>query len=218
MLEQNDIVLFYPIIQSNRAAANGILYSRQCYHSLMRRSGFVLVGGSSSRMGRDKALLPYRGERLVDHIAREVRDAAGSVTLVGAAERYGSLGYRAISDKIAGRGPLGGVHAALSDTAAEWNLVVACDMPRLERALLEGLLERAEQQGCDCLVPLPAPHKVEPLCAVWRRSALAKIEAALNGGVLRMTDVLQLLDTHYWTGAAAWFANANTPRDWVRHA
>ncbi len=184
----------------------------------MRRSGFVLVGGSSSRMGCDKALLPYRGERLVDHIARQVRGAAGSVTLVGAAERYGALGYRVISDQIAGRGPLGGVHAALSDTEAEWNLLVACDMPRLEQALLEGLLDRAEEQGCDCLVPLSAPHKVEPLCAVWRRSALAKIEAALFDGVLRMTDALQLLDTHYWTGAAAWFVNANTPQEWARHA
>ena len=184
----------------------------------MRRSGFVLVGGNSSRMGRDKALLPYRGGRLVDYIARQVRGAAGSVTLVGAAERYGALGYRVIPDKIAGRGPLGGVHAALSDTSAEWNLLVACDMPRLEQALLEDLLERAEQLGCDCLVPISAPNKVEPLCAVWRRSALAKVEAALNEGVLRMTDALQLLDTHYWTGAAACFANANTPREWARHA
>jgi molybdopterin-guanine dinucleotide biosynthesis protein A len=184
----------------------------------MRRSGYVLVGGNSSRMGRDKAMLPYRGERLVDYIAREVRGAAGSVTLVGAAERYGALGYRVIPDKIAGRGPLGGVHAALSDTSAEWNLLVACDMPRLEQALLENLLGRAEELGCDCLVPLSAPNKVEPLCAVWRRSALAKIEAALNAGVLRMTDALQLLDTHYWTGAEACFANANTPREWARHA
>lgn len=184
----------------------------------MRRSGFVLVGGSSSRMGRDKALLPFRGEPLVGRIARQVREAAGSVVLVGAAERYAALGYPTISDEVPGRGPLGGVHAALSWTTAEWNLVVACDMPHLETAFLEALLDRAEQDPCDCLAPLSAPAKTEPLCAVWRRPALPKIEHLLQQGVRRMSDALKLLDTHYWPAQAAWFANVNTPREWARHA
>jgi molybdopterin-guanine dinucleotide biosynthesis protein A len=184
----------------------------------MHRSGFVLVGGSSSRMGRDKALLPFHGERLVDRIARQVREAAGSVTLVGAAGRYTDLDYKVIEDKIPGCGPLGGIHAALSESTAEWNLIVACDMPRLETTFLEALLDRAEQEACDCLVPLSLPSKPEPLCAVWRRPALVRIEAALQSGVRRMSDTLKLLNTHYWQADPAWFANANTPQEWARHA
>jgi molybdenum cofactor guanylyltransferase len=185
----------------------------------MRRAGFVLVGGSSSRMGRDKALLPYRGATLLDRVAGEVRAAAGSVALVGAAERYADLGYETISDRIPDRGPLGGVYTALAQTAAEWNLIVACDMPRLERVFLANLLDQADRHGPECLVPLSAEDKPEPLCAAWHRSALPKVQAALTGGVLRMSDALKLLDTHYWTTtAAAWFANANTPQDWARHA
>ncbi|MCE5310330.1 MAG: molybdenum cofactor guanylyltransferase [Acidobacteriales bacterium] len=184
----------------------------------MRRSGFVLVGGSSSRMGQDKSLLPFRGETLLDHIARQVLTATGSVTLVGAPERYTGLGYRAIPDHIPGCGPLGGVHAALSETRAEWNLIVACDMPQLDGAFLNTLLSQAEQENCECLVPVSAPGKTEPLCAAWHRTALAEVETALRNGVRCMRDALKLLKTKHWPADPAWFANANTPQEWATHA
>jgi len=184
----------------------------------MRRSGFVLVGGASSRMGRDKALLEFRGRPLLDYVARQVLEAAGSVTLVGAPERYTALGYQSIPDRQPGQGPLGGVEAALRSTKSEWNLIVACDMPQLEASFLEALLDEAEQNTCDCLVPLPAPGRPEPLCAAWHRGALGKVEAALKDGVRRMSDALQFLDTHYWPAGPDWFANVNTPREWARHA
>ena len=64
------------------------------------RAGFVLAGGRSSRMGRDKALLPLDGHTLVDHIAGLVQRAAGNVTLIGPPERYATLGYPVIPDLI----------------------------------------------------------------------------------------------------------------------
>ena len=146
-----------------------------CYYHLMEsrgrfmptsRAGFVLAGGRSSRMGQDKALLPWKGSTLIESVAREVFDAVGNVTLIGSPERYGDLGFPVISDKIAGCGPLGGLHAALSATTAEWNLLVACDMPGVTRQLLEGLLEAAEASGADALVP-QTPGGLEPLCAVY---------------------------------------------------
>src|SRR5512142_2916527 len=112
-----------------------------------RSAGFVLAGGRSSRMGQDKALLPWKGSTLIESVAREVFNAAGSVTLIGSPERYGSLGFPVISDKIQGCGPLGGLHAALSVTTAEWNILVACDMPAVTSELLKELLAAAEVSG-----------------------------------------------------------------------
>ena len=59
----------------------------------MNRAAFVLAGGRSSRMGRDKACLPLEGRPLVDHVASKARDVTGNITLVGAISRYANLGY-----------------------------------------------------------------------------------------------------------------------------
>jgi len=74
------------------------------------RAGYVLVGGRSSRMGRDKALLPFRGEPLACSVARQVELAAGSVVMVGDPDLYGSLRYPVIPDAFPGEGPLSGIN------------------------------------------------------------------------------------------------------------
>src|SRR3981081_963293 len=83
------------------------------YMESVTRAGFVLVGGNSSRMGKDKARLPFGGGTLAEYVAKAVREAAGSVTLVGAPERYLSLGFPMLTDIRKGAGPLSGIHTAL---------------------------------------------------------------------------------------------------------
>ncbi len=104
------------------------------------RAGFVLAGGRSSRMGRDKALLPLDGRTLIDRVAGLVQRAAGNVTLIAPEGRY--MGYPVIPDLIANQGPLGGLYTALSATKASWNLLVACDMPGVTLEFLENLFAR----------------------------------------------------------------------------
>jgi molybdopterin-guanine dinucleotide biosynthesis protein A len=189
-----------------------------CYHFCMERTGFVLVGGRSTRMGRDKALLPYRGVTLVQHVAVCVEAAAGSVALVGPPEAYGALGYPVIPDVYPGQGPLSGIHAALGSSRAEWSLIVACDMPSVTPEFLRSLLEAAEQEGGDCLLPCSPSGRPEPLCAVYRRSALPVLAEALHRNVRKVTAALEGLRVIGWpVAAAAWFENVNTPREWAMH-
>ena len=181
---------------------------------LVRRAGFVLVGGKSSRMGCDKALLPFHGEPLARHIAAVVATAAGSATFVGDPEIYGHLGYAVVRDRKPGLGPLSGIHAALSVSDRDWNLIVACDMPEITAPFLTNLLDLAEQRDADCLVPAGPSGRPEPLCAVYHRRSLAHIEAALEAGVFKVmhafggakVSVCPVMD-------AALFQNCNTPRN-----
>lgn len=184
----------------------------------MNRTGFVLTGGRSSRMGRDKPLLPFRGKTLVEHIAAEVREAAGSVTLVGGAERFRSLNLPAIADIKPDCGPLGGIVTALEFSTAEWNLVVACDMPAVSAGFLRSLLDDAERTGCECLVPVSPAGRIEPLCAVYRRTCLPELRRALDAGTRKMTDILEALNAvKRSVQESGFFRNLNTPEEWVTH-
>jgi molybdenum cofactor guanylyltransferase len=186
-----------------------------CYHLLMdSTAGFVLTGGRSSRMGRDKALLPIDGSVLVERTAEVVRAAAGSVTLIGAPGRYSHLGLPVLPDLVPDGGPLCGLHTALKITRADWNLVVACDMPGLTVAFLGDLLAAAQQLGCACLAPQTGSG-LHPLCAVYHRRSADAVEFAIQHKSLKMHDLLKSLGAVSWPVAdASLLENVNTPLEW----
>lgn len=182
------------------------------------RAGFVLVGGNSSRMGQDKARLPFQGKTLVEHVAAAVAEAAGSVTLVGAPERYATLGLPMLADTRAGAGPLAGIHTALGASRAAWNLIVACDMPGISGAFLQSLMAAAESCGADCLLPAGPSRLPEPLCAAYHVRCLDSIGAALDRNVRKITDGLTGVRVANWSVAqSGWFRNVNTAAEWARY-
>ena len=181
----------------------------------MRHAGYVLVGGLSTRMGRDKALLRYRDMALAELIANQVEEAAGSVTLVGDPKRYARLGRPVIPDLRPGRGPLGGIEAALAASAADWNVIVACDMPGITSSLLIALLEEALHSEGDCVLPLSGSRLPEPLCAVYHRRCLPAIRRALDKNVRKVTESLSEVRLIHWKAPeTGWANNLNTPDDW----
>ncbi len=177
------------------------------------------MGGRSSRMGRDKALLPFRGALLVESVARTVERAAGSAILVGSPVVYGAFGFPVIPDLFPGEGPLGGILTALDHTPADWNLIVACDMPELSAAFLGGLLEAARQSGLDALAPCGPSGLMEPLCAVYHRRSQEALQTAFAGGIRKVTAAFSQLRIAAWpVPELAPFQNVNTPEDWAGYA
>lgn len=127
-------------------------------------------------MGRDKALLPYRGRTLVEWVAGQAREAAGEVHLVGAPERYDHLEIPCIAERYAGCGPLSGIEAALREGGAEWSLVLACDMPGVDAPFLKELLAGIGPDVDVVVAVDPAAsetERIQPLCAVDRADAEA---------------------------------------------
>jgi len=184
----------------------------------------VLVGGSSSRMGRDKALLEYQGSTLAGRIAERVRGAARNVTLIGPPDRYRELGYTVIADRVPGCGPMGGVFTALASTHAEWNLIVACDMPLVTAELFEELFGDAESgpSTADCIVPAFCEPKgsadgsrIQPLCAVYHRRCAAAARRAIDRKILKMHDFVSTLRLRKHPVAdPAPLSNINTAAEW----
>ena len=165
-------------------------------HSNADIAGFILAGGESSRMGRDKALLEMAGESMIVRTARLVKSVAGSATVVGSLEIYQRFRLRTIRDDWPGAGPLGGIATALRASEAAWNLVAACDLPHLTQEWLVFLVERARRSKAEAVVPRNE-RGAEPLCAMYNKSCEAAIWLALDRGVRKVTDGLAHLKVEY---------------------
>ncbi|HEX4810283.1 MAG TPA: molybdenum cofactor guanylyltransferase [Bryobacteraceae bacterium] len=181
----------------------------------MRRAGFVLVGGRSSRMGRDKALLPWKDAPIVEQVAQTVEQAAGNVALIGHPERYRDLNRVCLPDLHPGLGPLSGVETALASGLGHWNLVVACDMPELDAGWLSKLLEIGETGNLACVAARDESGIVHPLCAVYRTDCLVAVERAIARNSLRAHDLLKDLDAAL-CDIPGLIPNVNTPEEWTR--
>ena len=158
---------------------------------MTHRSGWVFVGGKSSRFGCDKALVKWRGRPMAAHVAGLVYAATGSVTLVGDPEKYSILGLPAISDAVKKVGPVGGLLAVLNTTKSKWNLVVACDMPYLKEDFLKFLLARACSSDADVVFPIGDGGVPQPLCAVYKITASEVIRSAVDEGERKITKTFE---------------------------
>lgn len=183
--------------------------------------GFILAGGESSRMGRDKALLELEGAPLILRVARLLETVVGAPTVVGYREEFRALGLRTIADDAPGAGPLGGIATALRTAHAPWSLIVACDLPYLTQAWLEFLAKRALESRADVVMPMNE-RGAEPLCAVYSKRAEGVIREALAHGTRKITDALdgarvETIEPREWKAFDSegfLFKNMNSPPDY----
>jgi molybdopterin-guanine dinucleotide biosynthesis protein A len=170
-------------------------------------------------MGRDKALLPFRGVSLAQHVARVLAASAESVFLVGNPEQLCILGIPVVPDLYPGQGPLGGILTALRHATAPWNFIAACDMPAIDGEVVEALFRAAEECSAGVLLPHDAKGQPQPLCAVYHRSVLDVVQPAFDRGIRKITAALEgvrTVDARVEHVNA--FQNVNTPADWADYA
>ncbi len=178
-------------------------------------SGYVLVGGRSSRMGTDKALMTFHGQPLAGYIARELSNVAGTVSLIGDPERYAGLGYPVIPDEYPGAGPTGGLITALRASRTRWNLVAACDLPGVSGKFFGLLLDRIRGLDVQAVIPITPDGRKQVLCAVYRSDACTGLAKAFDAGETKLQTAVGGLDADYWRiESDALSVNLNTPDDW----
>jgi molybdopterin-guanine dinucleotide biosynthesis protein A len=185
--------------------------------------GFVLAGGASSRMGRDKARLRLGGRTLAERAASAVAAVAGRVSLVSPKEGAKDFGLPVVRDLYAGRGPVGGLHAALAHCRAPWALVVSCDLPFVTARLLALLASRRRAES-DAVAPVQPDGRWQPLCALYAaRPCAAAAEKMIVSGELSSRALLGRVRTRLvgpaeyasLAGAEDFFLNVNTPEEFA---
>jgi molybdopterin-guanine dinucleotide biosynthesis protein A len=180
---------------------------------------FVLAGGKSSRMGRDKAFLQLGDETLLSRAIKLAGAVAKEVRIVGDARKFAGFG-QVVEDVYRDRGPLGGIHAALSSSATEWNLMLAVDLPFVRPELLKYLLQRAHESDATVTVP-QAGGGLQPLCAVYQHSFAETAEQSLRDGKNKIdllfgqvkTCVIDEDELARAGFSAEMFRNLNTPEE-----
>jgi molybdopterin-guanine dinucleotide biosynthesis protein A len=187
--------------------------------------GYVLAGGGSTRFGRDKALVEIDGVPMLLRMRSLLSGVTKQVTVIAPPLRYSALGVTSVSDRWEGQGPLAGILTALltakeSGQAAEWNLIVGCDMPFLTQEWLSYLLELALASGAEIVSPRSA-QGLEPLCTCWHTRAIPKLQNAFDRGVRKITTAMkglemEVVDEADWKRfdtAGRLFWNMNTAAD-----
>ena len=157
-------------------------------------SGAVLAGGKATRMGKDKALLRIDGETLLARAVTSLVEITDDVLVVGRSSVPEGVSARAVPDARPGAGSLGGIYSALLAAHTSRCLVVACDMPFLNRRLLSYLLDLSA--GYDLVIPR-LDDLLEPLHAVYAKTCLPPIEALLARGDLRILDFFDQVRVRY---------------------
>ncbi|HEY2859177.1 MAG TPA: molybdenum cofactor guanylyltransferase [Terracidiphilus sp.] len=194
-------------------------------------TAFILAGGQSSRMGRDKALVPLNGQPLIHHAISLIHQLGLQPTIAGARSNLATYAP-ILPDDTPDRGPLSGICTALRHTTTELALFLPIDLPLLPASLLRYLIFHAQITGrAATLASLNAFPQTFP--AVLRRNALPILESELQSnrtGCLSAfkTAGVQILPIEMLTQSGhisdpralppyRWFTNLNTPTD-LRHA
>jgi len=182
----------------------------------------ILAGGESRRMGFNKALLDIGGRPLISILTERIRPLTNRIIISSNdASNYEFLNLPVVSDRYRGRGPLAGVHAAMTWDNSPLYIVLACDLPNLSALLLSNLLSFA--QGYDAVIPRTSDGLAHPLCAVYRRTCLPSIEKALLRHANKVIETVlnDSLKIKWVTPKEGRFkdadlANINTPEDLQR--
>ena len=182
-------------------------------------SGLLLAGGSSSRMGTDKASVELEGRPLAVRVLEVLREVADDVVVAsGDGERLGWLGAEQVADVVPDVGPLSGLVAGLEHARRPLVAVLAVDLPFASAAVLRLLAGLAGEH--DAVVPV-TDAGLEPLHAIYAAAAAPRLRAALESGERSLRGALSTVsvrrvEPHEWRPAdpAGRFArNVNRPQD-----
>jgi molybdopterin-guanine dinucleotide biosynthesis protein A len=178
----------------------------------------ILAGGKSSRMGTDKALLEFHGKPLVQIILDRLQPLFTRIMLsVNSPETLEQFSIDRVVDRYPETGPMGGITSVL-ESGEERIFCIACDMPFLNRMLIEYL---CSLQDCDAVVPV-WKSRLEVMHSIYTKAVLAPFQRLLERQQFRIAGAFPEVKVRYVQDEeirridpeGASFRNLNTPEDY----
>jgi molybdopterin-guanine dinucleotide biosynthesis protein A len=197
------------------------------YGATLVTAGIVLAGGRSSRLGRNKATAMIGGRTLLEGTVDALLPIVDEIIIAGPKMRGSRLSAsvvtRWVEDQTDGDGPLVGACSALAVSRSDLNVIVACDMPFLNAALLGHLLTLAETNAASIVAPV-IDGVLQPTHSIYRRDCLSTMQAALKEGERSLVKLLNMIPTlrvspeecRPFDPTFLSFFNINTPDDLKR--
>lgn len=184
----------------------------------------INAGGKSTRMGSDKALLEIAGKPMIEHILDQTAGLGEQIIITNNPQAYAYLKLPLVGDRLPDKGALGGLYTAVEAASQPYAVVLACDMPFVNRPLLEFML--AQAADFEAVVPrlLSAETgkvEAEPFRAVYAKTCLGPIQRALEAGKMRMISFfpdirlrwVEEAEIRPYDPELLSFRNCNTPQE-----
>ncbi len=185
----------------------------------------IQAGGKSTRMGKDKALMPFLGQPLIERIIARVAPIADEVIITtNDLQAYRFLGLPLFADIYPERGALGGLHTALACASHSLVAALACDMPFASPELIHFQKKIMLDENVDVVIP-GGPEGLEPLHSLYRReTCLPACQDAILAGKWKLISwfpqvkvrTLQPDEIRPYDQAGLVFWNLNTPEEFKR--
>jgi len=181
----------------------------------------ILAGGKSSRFGSNKALALWQGNSLMEVIITQLMPYFEDIVIISnSPEIYSDYPVRHAEDLLKQKGPLGGIHAALSVSLSEYVFILACDMPYLSEGLIE-YMKRGIRKKLPGAATACRGDFLEPFHGFYSRSLIPEIETSVHRGsgsvfsLLQRPDILKIDDNtvRKYSPDGRIFFNVNHPED-----
>jgi len=175
----------------------------------------IFTGGKSSRMGRDKALLPFAGYSSLAQYQYERFQKLFEKVYLSTKENKFDFEAVLIPDNYAVSSPLAGIVSVFETLDAEEVFILSVDAPFVDETVIKKLMEK-KKEG-DNTVIAKTQDGLQPLCGIYKRSLLPLAKTALKNNNHKLTDLLKKSDSIFvMFEEKALFSNLNHPHDYEK--
>lgn len=189
----------------------------------MKLTAIILAGGKSSRMGTDKGLVLLNGKPMIQHIINAVQKTGISdILLISNNLAYKQFGLPVYSDIIKDSGPLGGIYTGLVHSTTSRNMILSCDIPFINEAVMNVLIEDQSQSP---ITVLKYKDRIHPLIGIFNTSIIPDIQEQISKNNFKVRELIQSknatildLEAKIFGVESQVVANVNTKEDIKEYA